>query len=233
MNGVHDLGGTDGLGPVPVPESEPVYHAEWEKAAFAMFSMAFRAGFFGVDSFRSGIEQMHPAAYLLSPYYEHWAHAVELHGVSKGMLDEAEIDKRMKYYLANPDAPLPERDDPDLLAFVDGVVKAGAPAGRPSDKIAKFAVGDRVTVVDDSPHGHTRKARYVRGKTGVVELAHGTMIYPDSAGNGGGDAPEHVYTVKFTNEELWGSEAAEPNGVVYFDVWEPYVVPAATSEKAA
>lgn len=29
MNGVHDLGGTDGLGPVPVPESEPVYHAEF------------------------------------------------------------------------------------------------------------------------------------------------------------------------------------------------------------
>ena len=49
------------------------------------------------------------------------------------------------------------------------------------------------------------------------------MIYPDSAGNGGPDAPEHVYTVKFTNEELWGAEAAEPNGVVYFDVWEPYI----------
>ena len=54
------------------------------------------------------------------------------------------------------------------------------------------------------------------------------MIYPDSAGNGGPEAPEHVYTVKFTNEELWGAEAAEPNGVVYFDVWEPYIVPART-----
>ncbi len=49
------------------------------------------------------------------------------------------------------------------------------------------------------------------------------MIYPDSAGNGRGDDPKHVYTVKFTNEELWGAEAAEPNGVVYFDVWEPYL----------
>ncbi len=62
MNGVHDLGGTDGLGPVPVPESEPVFYADWEKAAFGMFSMPFRAGFFGVDAFRFGIEQMHPAA---------------------------------------------------------------------------------------------------------------------------------------------------------------------------
>ena len=53
------------------------------------------------------------------------------------------------------------------------------------------------------------------------------------AGNGGEDAPEHVYTVKFTNEELWGAEAAEPNGVVYFDVWEPYIVPATSQENAA
>ena len=36
MNGVHDLGGTDGLGPVPVPDSEPVFGAEWEKTAFGM-----------------------------------------------------------------------------------------------------------------------------------------------------------------------------------------------------
>ena len=233
MNGVHDLGGTDGLGPVPVPESEPVFRAEWEKAAFAMFSMPFRAGFFGVDMFRYGIEQMHPATYLLSPYYEHWMHAAEHWGLEKGVLDEAEIDKRMQFFLENPDAPLPEREDADLLAFVDGVVKAGAPAGRPSDNVAKFAVGDRVTVASDVPHGHTRKAGYVRGRTGVVELTHGTFIYPDSAGNGGPEAPEHVYTVKFTNEELWGAEAAEPNGVVYFDVWEPYITPATSQENAA
>ena len=67
MNGVHDLGGTDGLGRVEVPENEPVFRADWEKAAFAMFSMCSRAGFFGVDEFRYGIEQMHPAIYLLSP----------------------------------------------------------------------------------------------------------------------------------------------------------------------
>ena len=232
MNGVHDLGGTDGLGPVPVPESEPVFRAEWEKAAFAMFSMPFRAWFFGVDMFRYGIEQMHPATYLLSPYYEHWMHAAEHWGLEKGVLDEAEIDKRAQFYLDNPDAPLPEREDPDLLAFVDWAVTNGVSAVRPSDKVAKFAVGDRVTVLADSPYGHTRKARYVRGKTGTVELAHGTMIYPDSAGNGGDDAPEHVYTVKFTNTELWGAEAAEPNGVVYFDVWEPYIVPATVGASA-
>lgn len=233
MNGVHDLGGTDGLGPVPVEKDEPVWHADWEKAAFGMFSMPFRAGFFGVDEFRYGIEQMHPAIYLLSPYYEHWVHTAEHYGVARGVLDPEEIEERTRYYLENPDAPLPERSDPDLLAFVDGAVKNGAPARRESDKAPAFAVGDRVTVVDDSPRGHTRKARYIRGKTGVIEQAYGTFIYPDSAGNGRGDAPEHVYSVKFTNEELWGPEAAEPNGVVYFDVWEPYIVPARMKEATA
>ena len=64
MNGVHDLGGTDGLGPVVVPEQEPVWRAEWEKAAFALFATNFRAGLFGVDAFRYGIELMPPACLL-------------------------------------------------------------------------------------------------------------------------------------------------------------------------
>jgi nitrile hydratase accessory protein len=98
VNGVHDLGGTDGLGPVVVEPDEPVFHADWEKAAFAMFSMPFRAGFFGVDQFRFGIEQMHPAIYLLSPYYEHWMHAAEHYGVATGALDPEEIERRTQHY---------------------------------------------------------------------------------------------------------------------------------------
>jgi len=232
MNGVHDLGGTDGLGPVVVPEHEPVFRAEWEKPAFALFATSFRAGLFGVDAFRYGIEQMPPAAYLGSPYYEHWVHTAEYYALKAGLIDEAELDAKTAYYLEHPDEPLPDRKDPDLLAFVDLAVQHGAPARRESDKTPSFTVGDLVTVVADSPKGHTRKARYVRGKTGVVEMAHGTFIYPDSAGNGGEDAPEHVYTVKFTNAELWGAEHAEPNGVVYFDVWEPYIVPATVPTSA-
>src|SRR5215470_8418988 len=162
MNGVHDLGGTDGLGPVVVPEREPVFTAEWEKAAFAMFSMCFRAGFFGVDEFRYGIEQMHPAVYLLSPYYEHWVHTVEHYGQAKGLLDMDELDRRTQYYLEHPDASLPQRDDPDLVAFIEAVVPAGAPAGRESEKAPRFKVGDQVTVRADSPLGHTRRALHPR-----------------------------------------------------------------------
>jgi nitrile hydratase len=228
VNGIHDLGGRDGIGAINPTESEPVWKAEWEKHAHTFFPLAFRAGFFGVDSFRYGMEQMDPVEYLTSPYYEHWVHSVTHHGVRKGLLDPEEIEKRTQYYLEHPDAPLPEDKDPEgeLVAFIEAVIPAGAPAGRDTGKVAKFSVGDRVTVVSDAPHGHTRKANYIRGKTGVIELAHGEMIYPDTAGNDLGEAPEHVYTVRFTNEELWGAGAAEPNGSVTFDVWEPYIVPA-------
>jgi nitrile hydratase beta subunit len=152
--------------------------------------------------------------------------------VRAGALDPDEIEKRTQYYLENPDAALPDKQDSSLVEFIDAATASGLNASRDTGKAAKFAVGDRVTVIADAPRGHTRKASYIRGKTGVIELAHGEMIYPDAAGNGQGEAPEHVYTVLFTNSELWGAEAAEPNGSVTFDVWEPYIVPA-TEENAA
>lgn len=223
MNGVHDLGGTDGLGPIVVEDDEPVWHADWEKAAFAMFPTNFVKGYFGVDEFRFGIEQMHPAEYLMSRYYEHWVHAVEHYTAKAGVVDPQELDARARHYLANPDEPLPSRKDPDLVTLMESIVRTGGSARRESGDPPKFAVGDRVRVKDDSPLGHTRRARYIRGKTGVIDIAHGTFIYPDSAGNGLGDDPKHVYTVRFRAADLWGEQNADPNSTVTFDVWEPYI----------
>lgn len=224
MNGVFDLGGTDGLGPVPVVEDEPVFRAEWEKPMFTMFPACFRAGYFGLDSFRHAIEKMDPAVYLKAPYYEHWLHAVENSAVAAGEIDRDELDRRTEYYLNNPDAPLPEHEQSqELIDFVNAVVPAGAPAQRETDKVARFTVGDVVRVADVSPHGHTRRARYIRGKTGTVVAYHGSFIYPDTAGVGLGEDPQHVYTLQFTAAELWGEGIGDPNGSVFFDVWDPYI----------
>lgn len=231
MNGVFDLGGTDGLGPVLTDDDEPIFRAEWEKIAFSMFAPSFRAGLFNLDQFRHSIERMDPAEYLLSNYYEHWVHAIEHFGAEAGMIDPAELDERTRFYAENPDAPLPLREDPELLAFIDAVAAAGATAARDSDDVAAYSVGDVVTVAADSPAGHTRRARYVRGRTGVVTGVHGTYIYPDRAGNTGDDTPEHLYTVRFTARELWGETTADPNGAVYFDVWAPYLTLATTDTK--
>ncbi len=61
MNGIHDLGGMDGMGPVEREEDEPIFHEVWEKRVFAM---QFADSEYNVDEFRHAIERMDPAYYL-------------------------------------------------------------------------------------------------------------------------------------------------------------------------
>lgn len=95
MNGVHDLGGMHGLGPIAPEADEPVFHAAWEGRMFGLFMASFAGGHFNVDEFRYAIERMAPAEYLESSYYAHWLHAVESLLVERGVLTEAEILSRM------------------------------------------------------------------------------------------------------------------------------------------
>ena len=90
MNGIHDLGGMHGLGPLAVETNEPVFHAEWEKRVLGMFAPTFVLGFYNIDEFRHAIERMGAAAYLNSSYYEHWLHAMEMLALEKGVLTPEE-----------------------------------------------------------------------------------------------------------------------------------------------
>ena len=36
MNGVHDMGGMHGMGPIQTEDDEPVFHERWEARAFAL-----------------------------------------------------------------------------------------------------------------------------------------------------------------------------------------------------
>lgn len=223
MNGIHDLGGMDGVGLVNAEKDEPVFHAMWERAAFAMFSQAFAGGYFNLDQFRAAIEQMEPTEYLTHPYYAHWMHALEHYGIAKDV-DPGELDRRTAFYRENPDAALPATVNGELEGLVAVISAHGATAQRRVDAPPLFSVGDTVTVLDSAPLGHTRRARYVRGRTGVIALWHGAFIYPDSAGNGGGEDPQHVYTVRFDATELYGEGIGHPRDTVYVDLWEPYLL---------
>ncbi len=224
MNGLHDLGGMDGLGPINPTPAEPVFRAEWEKAAFTFFPAAFRAGYLGIDAFRYGIELMDPREYLSSPYYLHWVHSVERYAIAAGAVDPDELERRTRYYLKHPDAPLPDHEpNQELLDFVNAAAFSGAPAQRPLDAGPAFAVGDVVRLTDAVPFGHTRVPRYARGKVGTVIAHYGSFIYPDSAAAGRGDDPQHVYAVLFTGATLWGEKYADPNTSATVDVWEPYI----------
>ena len=69
MNGIHDLGGMHGLGPVFAEANEPVFHEPWEGRAFALFASTFVFAGYTVDEFRHAIEKIPPAHYLESSYY--------------------------------------------------------------------------------------------------------------------------------------------------------------------
>lgn len=96
MNGIHDLGGRHGMGPIDIDPGQPIFRADWERRMFGMFICAFAGGHFNIDQFRAAIEEMDPSHYLTSPYYEHWLHSLEKWCVANGSLTEKEIEDRVQ-----------------------------------------------------------------------------------------------------------------------------------------
>jgi len=95
MNGIHDVGGMHGMGPIVREDNEPVFHHDWERRVFALMISAFAGGQYNVDEVRHAIERMDPAYYLASNYYEHWLHAMETLLVEKGLLSPAELEAKL------------------------------------------------------------------------------------------------------------------------------------------
>ncbi len=224
MNGVHDLGGMQGFGPVEREVNEPVFHAEWEKSVLAMNVAAMTQRLYNVDEFRHGIERMGAAHYLASGYYEHWFAAVETLLIEKGVVKRTELDARTAALGANP-AAHPRRDDPALSARLLPAVRAGSAATSEAAPAPRFRAGDRVLTRNTHPAGHTRLPRYARGRHGTIERFHGVYTLPDAHAHGRGRQPQPLYSVRFEGRELWG-ESAEPGAWVYLDLWESYLEPA-------
>jgi nitrile hydratase subunit beta len=51
------------------------------------------------------------------------------------------------------------------------------------------------------------------------------QTFPDANAHGLGEQPQMLYSVRFTGRELWG-DSAEPDQVVYLDLWDSYLDPA-------
>src|SRR5919112_1271486 len=107
MNGVHDMGGMHGFGPIVREENEPVFHAAWEAHVRAMMTEVRSRGYFNIDASRHGIERMEPAHYLRAPYYERWLATIELNLIEGGFLASAELDARTELLREDPEATLP------------------------------------------------------------------------------------------------------------------------------
>ena len=220
MNGVHDMGGQQGFGPVLLEDNEPLFHAAWESRAMAVTVAMGASGQWNIDLSRSARESLPPAIYLSSTYYEIWIRALEKLMLERGMVTPSELASGQMQETASPVARVLRADT------VDAALAAGTPTLRCASSPARFAVGQRVRARNIHPQGHTRLPRYVRGHTGTVVHVHGAHVYPDRHVSQTlppfDNHAEWLYTVVFDGTELWG-EAADPKVQVSVDAWQPYL----------
>ncbi|MCB1684127.1 MAG: nitrile hydratase subunit beta [Pseudomonadales bacterium] len=220
MDGIHDLGGKRGYGPVIRERDEPVFHDRWEAVVFTLTRTARSAGALqNTDQFRYAIERIDPVAYLTHGYYGRWLGGLENLFVEAGTLTPGEIEARLVALGGDPDAPVAARPDPGARPF-DPPSHNGAQ--RSIETAPLFKPGDRVMTANLPSAGHTRLPAYARGRSGIVQTWHQGWVYPDSNAVGRGEGPEHLYTVAFSGSELWGGDA-EPGMVLHLDLFEPYL----------
>ena len=216
MNGVHDMGGQQGMGPVVFEKDEPVFHASWEARIYAL-NRAMRAWRkWSLDTDRHALELLSPVDYLRMSYYERWVYRLEAQVVQYRLVSREEIE-------SGQPAPGSTKASPPLtLATSDrwldrGIASSDDPRVRPS-----FKVSQRVRARNINPTGHTRLPRYARGKTGVIVRDHGVYLFPDSNAHFEGEKRQHVYSVRFAARELWGGSAS-PRDSVHLDLWDDYL----------
>jgi nitrile hydratase beta subunit len=216
MNGVHDLGGMQAIGPVhPEAEGAPLFHAGWEPRVLAITLAMGATGKWNIDTSRATRESLPPAQYLASSYYEIWFEGLRKLLHSTGLATAAEIESGKMQIAA---APLPRV----LMADqVKAALLRGSPVTRPATTGARFQVGDAVRTRQLNPSTHTRLPRYCRDKRGQIVAVHGAHVFPDTNAIGQGEQPQWLYTVRFDAVELWGPDTTASS--VCVDCWEPYL----------
>ena len=219
MNGVHDMGGMHGMGPIRTEQNEPVFHEPWEGRAYGLSIAMDSFGKWTLDALRHQIELIPPADYLRMRYYEKWIAAYIELIIKAGLVSRAEVE-------SGRPAPGSPKMSPALAeGEVASMVAKGEPASRNVPAAPHFRAGQRVRARNMHPIGHTRLPRYVRAKLGVIDRDHGVFVFPDTNAHFLSEKPQHVYSVRFAARELWGQQAA-PMDSVYVDLWDDYLEPA-------
>ena len=217
MNGVHDMGGMHGLGPVEIERDEPVFHSEWETRAFALALAAGFRGKWNIDMGRYSRERMPPAAYLAATYYERWLFGLGKLLVEEGLVTADELATGRAQARAGEAGTLRAAD---VAAFL----RNRRNARLDDDVPPKFAPGDRVVARNINPAGHTRLPRYARGRRGVIDRDFGVFIFPDTSAMNRDPKPQHLYSVRFAARELWGPDASARDSV-YVNLWDDHLDP--------
>jgi nitrile hydratase len=216
MDGAHDMGGVAWSDPVQPEPDEPVFHAEWERRAFAITMAMGMPGGWNIDMSRFAREDRPPAEYLAKSYYQIWLAGLERLMLERGLLARDEVDAGKPLHPAKPVTKTLTADG------VAAMLHRGGPTEREASGPARFAVGDRIRTKTMHPPTHTRLPHYVRGHVGTIDRVLGCHVFPDHNSIGVGEDPQWLYTVTFEGRELWGEES-DPNLKVSVDAWEPYL----------
>ncbi len=111
------------------------------------------------------------------------------------------------------------------VEMVAPLLATGASTRMPNTEPARFQPGDPVIAKNINPLNHTRLPRYIRGKRGTVRADNGTFSFNDTVAHGLGHQPQHVFSVRFSAQDLWGPDAS-PIDSVYIDLFDSYLDPA-------
>jgi nitrile hydratase beta subunit len=217
MNGMQDIGGMDGFGPVEAEKNEPVFHYPWEAKSLGISLVMGGWRKWNLEQTRYSTERFSPRQYLGLSYYERWITGLADRGIAAGLFTAEEVK-------AGHAAPGSAKLTPPITAqMIPVMAKTPRLQTRQLDTKPLYKIGDRIRTVTDSPEGHTRLPRYARGRDGVVVLYHGAHVFADSnAAKMGDENPQHLYGVRFSARELWGQEG-DPRDSVTLDLWEPYI----------
>jgi len=219
MDGVHDLGGKQGYGPIDVHEPVEPFHAEWEARAWAV-SKSYGGGApdITIDWWRHVRETTIPADYLTRPYLDSWLEADMVTLVDSNVCTVDELATGRSATLATSEAV--------SISIADAIEANRASATkfeRPVNVGPEFVVGDRVVTQQNASTGHTRLPGYVRSRPGTIHAHHGAHLFPDAVARGIEEA-EHLYTVAFAARDLW-PEANDSKDIIFLDLWESYLDP--------
>jgi nitrile hydratase len=216
MNGVADMGGMHGFGPVDRSDDAGPFHHDWERRILGITFAALGAGVFNVDEIRRATESVDPITYLKCVYYQRWLYSTEALLQEKGVVSARELADGRSTTPASNAAPPVTKDIARAILEQGGTSRSvdGAPA--------RFSAGAAVIARNIHPHSHTRLPRYVRGKRGTVVIDHGVFALPDTNSSGLGPHPQHVYGVRFSARELWGPHAAARD-TLQIDLFDDYL----------
>ena len=224
MDGIHDLGGKSGFGPVENDKAPVGFAARWHAVVFSLVNVAYKhQAIRNTDHFRHAVERINPASYLSDGYYGRWLGGLETLFVEKGLVDQAEVTAKAVALGAADNARVAAR--PRIDTGQDDAIEQAertSTARRTPDSQPLFAIGERVRAHSYPSIGHTRLPAYVRGAYGTIVEQHSSWVLPDAAAHGA-ERAEHLYSVRFDAASLFGDDVAEENCAVFIDLFESYL----------